>query len=152
MFKKILLASLTTTTLSISSAFAAGTATLNVQANVVGNCKFNTASATMNFGALDPANTTDAAGTGALQFWCTKNATYTIADDGGANKSGTQRRLKDTGTNYINYSIGAYTTTGTGNGKTSPITLNLTGAVLNADYVNAAAGAYTDVVTFTINP
>jgi spore coat protein U-like protein len=152
MFKKILIGSLATAAFVSSSAFAAGTAILNVQASVVGNCKFNTASATMNFGVLDPANTTDASGAASLQFWCTKNATYAITDDGGANKSGTQRRLKDAGTNYMNYSIGAYTASGTGNGKGSPITLNLTGSVLNADYVNAAAGAYADVVTFTINP
>jgi spore coat protein U-like protein len=152
MFKKILLVSLATAAVSVSSAFAAGTATLNVQAAVVGNCKFNTASATMNFGSLDPANSTDASGAASLQFWCTKSAAYTITDDGGANKSGTQRRMKDAGTNFINYSIGAYTASGTGNGKGSPITLNLTGSVLNADYVNATAGAYTDVVTFTINP
>jgi spore coat protein U-like protein len=152
MFKKLLVATLATAALAASTAFAGGTATLNVQANVVGNCKFNTASATMNFGTLDPANATDASGAASLQFWCTKSATYTITDDNGVNKSGTQRRMKDAGTNYINYAIGAYTATGSGNGKTSPITLNLSGSVLNADYVNAAAGAYSDVVTFTINP
>ncbi len=152
MFKKVIIASLATSAFLASTAFAADTATLNVQANVVGNCKFNTASATMNFGSLDPANTTDASGAASLQFWCTKNAAYTISDDGGANKSGAQRRMKDAGTNYINYSIGAYTAAGAGNGKGAPISLNLSGSVLNADYVNAAAGAYTDVVTFTINP
>jgi spore coat protein U-like protein len=152
MFKKLLVATLATAGLTASTAFAGGTATLTVQATVAGNCKFNTASATMNFGTLDPANATDASGAASLQFWCTKSATYSITDDGGANKSGTQRRMKDAGTNYVNYSIGAYTATGTGNGKGSPITLNLTGAVLNADYVNAAAGAYSDTVTFTITP
>jgi spore coat protein U-like protein len=133
-------------------ALAAGTAPLNVSANVVGNCKFNTASATMNFGTLDPANVTNATATAALQFWCTKNAAYTVSDDGGVNKSGTQRRIKDAGSNFINYAITAYTASGVGAGKATAITLNLNGTINNVDYINAAAGAYTDTVTFTINP
>ena len=79
-------------------------------------------------------------------------AAYTIADNGGANRSGTQRRLKDVGTNYINYAIAPYAATGTGAGRATAITLNLNGTINNADYINAVAGAYSDVVTFTINP
>jgi spore coat protein U-like protein len=138
--------------LGVASLMAAGTAPLNISTSVVGNCKFNTASATMNFGALDPANTANATATAALQFWCTKNAAYTVTDNGGANRSGTQRRLRGTGTNYINYAITPYVASGTGAGRTAAITLNLTGTINNADYINAAAGAYADVVTFTINP
>lgn len=137
---------------AVPAALAAGSAPLNVSATVVGNCKFNTASATMNFGTLDPANITNATATAALQFWCTKSAAYTVTDNGGANKSGTQRRMKDAGTNFINYSITPYVASGTGAGKATAITLNLNGTVNNADYINAAVGAYSDVVTFTINP
>lgn len=138
--------------LAVPAALAAGSAPLNVSATVVGNCKFNTASATMNFGTLDPANSTNATAGAALQFWCTKSAAYTVTDNGGANKSGTQRRMKDAGTNFINYSIAPYVASGTGAGKATAISLNLNGTVNNADYINAAAGAYADVVTFTINP
>jgi hypothetical protein len=60
--------------------------------------------------------------------------------------------MKDAGTNFINYSIAPYTASGTGAGKAAAITLNLNGTVNNSDYINAAAGAYSDVVTFTINP
>jgi spore coat protein U-like protein len=138
--------------LAVPSALAAGTSPVNVSATVIGNCRFNTTSATMNFGTLDPANATNATATAALQFWCTKNAAYTMSDNGGANRTGAQRRMKDAGTNYINYAIAPYAASGTGTGRTTAITLNLNGTVNNADYVNAAAGAYADVVTFTINP
>ncbi len=138
--------------LAAPAAFAAGSSPLNVAVNVVGNCRFNTASATMNFGVLDPANATNATATAALQFWCTKNAAYTITDNRGANRSGAQRRMRDAGSNFINYSIAPYAASGTGTGKATAITLNLNGTINNADYVNAAAGAYADVVTFTVNP
>lgn len=152
MKKLLAVAALAAAGLPALATLAADSATLNVQANVVGNCKFNTASATMNFAALDQTLTTDANANATLSFWCTRNATYTLSDNGGANVSGVQRRLNDGGTNYINYSIAPYVTTGAGQGKTTPITVNLSGTIANADYVDAPAGSYSDQVTFTITP
>jgi len=144
---------------------AADTATVNVSAIVVGNCKF-LSGATLDFGNLDPAVGTDANATTSLQFWCTKNATYTITDNDGANKSGTTHRLKHASlTEYIPYTYcystsGAVTpcntdtasVTGNGQGRTSPITLYISGTILGTDYINASAGSYSDTVTMTINP
>lgn len=129
---------------------AAGTTTVNVSATVVGTCQFNSGGS-VTF-TLDPSVGGDVVGTVTQpQFWCTKNATYTITDDNGLNASGTTHRMKDAGTNYIPYSF-TYTTTGTGQGKTSPITMDISASVLEADYINAPAGTYTDTVTLTINP
>lgn len=138
---------------SAGVAMAAGTNTLTVSANVVGTCMFSSPTSTLAFGPLDPALTTDAAGTGTTNFWCTKNATYTVSDDLGLYKSGAQRRMQHATipTEYVPYSM-TYTTTGIGAGKTTPITLTLSGTVVNADYVNAAAGNYADTVIITVTP
>jgi hypothetical protein len=53
--------------------------------------------------------------------------------------------------NYIPYSF-AYTTTGTGAGASTTVNMDIASQVLGADYINAAAGAYSDTVTLTINP
>lgn len=129
--------------------FAAGTTTVSVSATVVGTCKFNTGGS-VSF-TLDPSVGGNVSGTVTQpQFWCTKNATYTITDDYGLNENGTIRRMTN-GTDFIPYSF-SYTSTGTGQGKNSPITMDITAQVQEADYVDAPAGTYTDTVTLTINP
>ena len=86
------------------------------------------------------------------QFWCTKNASYTITDDNGLNESGTTYQMKHASlADVIPYSF-VYTATGTGSGPGTPITMNITSTVLSADYLNVAAGSYSDTVTLTINP
>jgi spore coat protein U-like protein len=134
------------------AAMAGDTAQVNVSANVVGTCKFLTGG-TMAFGDLDPSSGSDKSATVTQPtFWCTKNASYTIADDLGLNESGTQRRVKHASlTEYINYSMN-YTTTGTGLGRTSPVTMNISGTIPFADYRDASAGGYSDTVILTINP
>jgi spore coat protein U-like protein len=153
--------------ISTPQGLAGDNATVNVLANVVGNCKFTTASATLNFGNLDPAVGSDVTANTSLQFWCTKNATYTITDNNGSNWSGTNQRMKHASlTEYIPYTF-CYSSsggpgpscasdtasdTGNGAGKTSPITLNIWGTVLGSNYIDASAGSYSDTVTMTINP
>ncbi len=128
---------------------AADTQTVTVSATVVGTCKFNSGGS-ITF-TLDPSVGGNVNGTVTQpQFWCTKNASYTITDDDGLNESGTTHRLTN-GSEYIPYSF-SYTATGTGQGRTSPITMNITSTILEADYINASAGLYTDTVTLTINP
>lgn len=131
---------------------AAGTNTMTVSANVVGTCQFSSAVSTLAFGALDPALATDASGSVNISFWCTKGATYTVTDDGGLHNVGTPRMQHATIlTEYIPYSI-SYVNTGAGLGKTTAATLAISGTVVNADYVDAAAGNYSDTVTVTITP
>jgi spore coat protein U-like protein len=156
--------------ISTPQGLAGDNAIVNVSANVVGTCKFNSG-ANLNF-TLDPSSASDATATASLTFWCTKGATYTIEDDNGANAdtetSPPTHRMEHTDTaltEYIPYkfcyksgstpaSCTSDTTsdTGTGNGKNSPITLYFLGVVKNNDYINASAGYYSDTVTMTIRP
>jgi spore coat protein U-like protein len=134
-------------------AFAGDSNTLTVSANVIGNCKFNSATSTLAFGSLDPNSSSDAAATASVTFWCTKGASYTVSDNNGLHYgSGSRRMLGPAPTDLIPYSLNYTPSTGTGSGKTSAITLNMTGGILNADYVNASAGSYSDTVTLSINP
>ena len=137
-----------------TAALAADTATVDVSANVVGTCKFNSGGS-IAF-TLDPTSSAAATGTVAdPAFWCTKGASWTVSDDDGLHGTGAgARRMQHdtTLTEFIPYSF-SYTTTGTGLGKTSPIILALTGAtVANTDFVNAEAGNYADTVTLSIAP
>lgn len=133
----------------------ADTATLSVTATVVGTCKVTTSTGTLAFGSLDPSSATDGSGSSSdIQFWCTKGAAYTITDDNGLHEVGSQHRMQsDTlaTAEYIPYNI-SYTASGTGSGPSTPITLSVSGTVLNADYINASADTYSDTVTFTITP
>lgn len=137
-----------------NTAVAADTATVTVSANVVGTCKFNSGGS-VSF-TLDPTSATNATGTVTQpEFWCTKGASYSITDDKGVNEAvaGTapRRMVHATLTEYIPYSF-AYTASGTGTGKTSPITLDISASVVNSDFVNASAGNYGDTVTLSITP
>ena len=135
-------------------AFAADTNTVTVSANIVGTCKFNTATTILAFGGLDQTQTTDVPATALTTFWCTKNTNYTISDDDGLHESGINlNNMENDGTSgeFIKYSFSYSPTSGAGGGKTSPTTLNMNGLINNADYVDAAAGTYHDTIVITIN-
>lgn len=136
-----------------SQAFAADQGTVNINAQVVGTCKFVTNATIINV-TLDPSVGGPVTGTGSLQFWCTKGASYTVTDDDGLHESGpNQNRVKHGSLNeYIPYTFSYTPTSGTGNGPQNPITLSVSVTFAEADYVNASAGTYTDTVTITINP
>ncbi len=134
-------------------ALAASTNAISVSATVIGTCKFSSATSTLAFGNLDPTLATNATASMSTNFWCTKGAAYAITNDTGLHNSGATIRMQNgaDATQFIPYTI-AYTNAGTGLGKNTPVTLNVTGTVLNADYVDAGAGSYSDTVTLTINP
>ncbi len=136
-----------------SVSFAADTGTVNINATVVGTCKFTTSTANINV-TLDPSIGGTVNGTGSLVFWCTKNASYTVSDDDGMYETGADanRVFNSIANEYIPYSFSYTPTSGTGNGPTNPITLNLTASFAQVDYQNASAGTYTDTVTITVNP
>lgn len=135
-------------------AFAEDTNTVTVTANVVGTCKFLSTTSTLAFGPLDPSSGADVNANTSVQFWCTKNASYTITDDDGLYEllNGTQSMKHSSLNEYIPYSFSYSPTSGTGSGRTAPITLNISGTVTFANYQNAAAGEYSDTVILTINP
>ena len=133
-------------TLIASSAFAAGSTDLTVQANVLGTCSFDAAAYTMDFGNLDPAAAADTNATAQLDFTCANGTAYTIDNVAGA-------RSMAGATDTLPYSIAAYANTGTGSGVSQSVTL--TGTVLAVDYDIAsgrAAEAYAEVITININP
>jgi spore coat protein U-like protein len=137
--------------LGMASAMA-DTATVGVSATVSGNCRFNS-NGTVSF-TLDPTSTSAATGIVTQPtFWCTKNSTYAITDDKGLHESGTiyQMQHATTPTELIPYTF-TYTASGMGAGPGAPITLNIASTVNNTDYVNKAAGNYSDTVTLTITP
>lgn len=135
------------------SAIADISTSINVRGEIIATCKFVTAGA-ITF-TLDPS----VGGTvyGSITqptFWCTKGTAYTISDDKGLHSSGTQRRLKNTATpaTYIPYSF-SYTNSGTGNGGSNALSMNISSAILQGDYTNAPEGSdYSDIVTLTLNP
>jgi len=134
-------------------ALGADSNTLTVSASVTGGCRFSSGTSTLNFGTLDQSSAADASATGSTQFWCTRNASYTISANNGLYYD-TSRRMRHAteATEYIPYNLTFTPTTGTGAGKTSPVTLSLNGTITNANYVNAIAGNYADTVTLSITP
>ncbi|MGQ9510074.1 MAG: Csu type fimbrial protein [Thermodesulfobacteriota bacterium] len=135
-------------------AFGADTNVVNVSATVVGTCKFLSATSNLEFGDLDPSSGSDKNAQTSVQFWCTKNATYTITDDDGLYaKEKDKNRMKHEDLNeFIPYAFGYYPQSGQGLGRTKPITLTIEGKIRHEDYEDAAAGSYSDTVTLTINP
>ena len=134
-------------------AMAGGTSTVTVTANVVGTCGFDTANATLAFGALDPSIGGPVNGSALVNLWCTNGQGYTITDNDGTNPAGTTHQMDNTGTpgNYIAYTFN-YAATGTGTGRTVLIPLAISGTVAFAAYQNALVGDYSDTVVLTITP
>jgi len=133
-------------------AFAGDSADVTVSANVVGTCRFVVPAPSLSFGALDQTSSSDAVATANLQFWCTRNAAYTLTDEDGLGADGAFTGTLLSGSDTIPYSISYTPYTGNGLGRTTPITSVLTATILNTDYVDVPAGNYSDMVTFTINP
>ncbi len=134
---------------------AADSNTVTVTANVIGTCKFNSATSTLAFGGLDPSTGLDVNASTSTTFWCTKNATYSVTDDDGLYDTGpnaNRMRHATTLTEFIPYTFTYNPTSGTGNGRTLPITLNINGTVTFANYQDAASGDYSDTVVISITP
>ncbi|MEP6997826.1 MAG: spore coat protein U domain-containing protein [Betaproteobacteria bacterium] len=134
-------------------AYAADTSNMTVQAAVVGSCKFNS-TPTLDFGNLDPASASNGSGSSTISFWCTKGSSYTVTAGNGNNWSGSTRQMQGPGaTDLMAYSLTLpAAATGTGAGKSTAITFAVTGSVLNANYINATVGSYTDTVQMAVNP
>jgi spore coat protein U-like protein len=107
----------------------------------------------------------DVTATASLTFRCTSSTTYTITDNNGLYYDGTNQRMRHATvtTAFIPYTY-CYTT-GTapnpcttdtssvsGIGGTTPITLNISATVQGTSYATAQTGSYSDTVTMTISP
>lgn len=135
-----------------ADALAADSSTLQVTATVLGNCKI-TGTAPVAFGDLDPANGGAVNASGSVTFWCTKGAVWTLSTNTGANPSGAQMRMKGPGAaDFIPYSLALGSTTGSGLGAATTVTVNANGAIAAGAFANATMGAYADTVTVSITP
>lgn len=137
-----------------ASALAGGTNTLTVSANVVGTCKFATATSTLAFGALDPSVGANVTAIGSTSYWCTKGVTTAaITADNGSNFLVSRRMVNATSaTDLIAYSLTLTPSATAPAGPGTPLALGLSGTVLGPNYTAVAAGNYSDTVTLTITP
>ncbi|HEX3632411.1 MAG TPA: spore coat protein U domain-containing protein [Casimicrobiaceae bacterium] len=141
--------------IAAGAAYAADTSNMTVQATVISSCKFNS-TPTLDFGNLDPSSAANGSGSSTISFWCSKGSAYTVTAGNGNNyNAGTStRQMKGPGaTDLMAYSLTLpAAATGTGAGKSTAITFAVTGSVLNANYINATVGSYTDTVQMAVNP
>jgi spore coat protein U-like protein len=85
-------------------ASAQTTATIGVSASVSASC--NIAASALAFGTYDPLSATVVNGNSTVAVTCSQGSTPKIELDLGANASGTQRRLRDTGVGgVLNYGL-----------------------------------------------
>jgi spore coat protein U-like protein len=155
----ILLIALILNVAMLHPAAAADTSIVSVSATVVSknNCKFNSATAALAFGNLDPANPVNKTVNTSVTFRCMGSspmATFFIGDDDGLNESGPNaNRMKHStiGTEYIPYMFTLNPTSGTVP-KNTVQTLTISGTVNGTDYQNAATGTYSDTVVITLAP
>jgi spore coat protein U-like protein len=160
--KKYIIASLIILILNIAlfhSIDAADTDIVTVNATVLSksNCKFNSATAAIPFGTLDPSNPVDKTVSTSITFRCAGSssmATFFISDDDGLYETGPNaNRMKHStiGTEYIPYEFTLNPTSGTVP-KNTVQTLIISGTVNGTDYQNAATGTYSDTVVITLAP
>lgn len=167
---KLLLALASTGFLVISSdssvIAATATSTFQVSVSVNNNCTISSTAVT--FPNYDPISThatnPDDSNGGTVTVTCTRGTVTHIGLGLGANASGSQRRMKDGGTNYINYQLYQDTgrTTVWGNDSSSwftpnpaaapdknPRTFTVNGRIPSGQDV--PAGTYSDTVVATVN-
>jgi len=113
------------------------------------SCTFFGSAPTIGFGALDPSLASTRTAFGNVTLFCIPlAATPTSWQFGGANGNAPLRMKHASQAAYIPYSVTrSFVST---NGFVQ--TWRLTATVLGSDYVNAPAGAYSDILTATINP
>ena len=137
----------------------ADSTTVSVAAVVLSksNCKFNSATAALNFGNLDPANPIDRTVSTTVTFVChgsAPSATFSITDDDGLYKTAPNaNRMRHTTvtTEYLPYSLTLNPTSGTVP-KNVDQTLTISGTVKGTDYQNAYVGNFSDTVIISISP
>jgi spore coat protein U-like protein len=134
------------------------TGTLAVTATVLSksNCKFDTKTSTLNFGALDPAVASDVNASSSVDFVCRGSApvaAFLFTDDNGQNPSGPgARRMRHAAApEFLPYSLLLNPVSGT-IPKNAPGTLTISGTVRWADFRGSMAGAYMDSVVVSILP
>lgn len=145
--------------LPIGGGSEAGTIDLTVTAVVLSksNCKFNSATSALNFGALNPASSSDVTVNTTVIFVCRGSApiaTFFIIDDDGLYETGPDtNRMRNTTvtTEYLPYSLTLSPITASVPRNVNQ-TLTISGTVRATDYQNAYVGSYLDTVVLSIDP
>ena len=134
------------------------TGTLAVTATVLSksNCRFDTNTSTLNFGALDPAVASDVDATASVDYVCHGSApvaAFLFTDDNGRNPSGPgARRMRHAAApEFLPYGLAFSPASGTVP-KNVHRTLTISGTARWTDFRGAMAGAYTDSVVISILP
>jgi spore coat protein U-like protein len=132
-------------------------ATLNVRVVVQASCSIT--GATLDFGTYSSGQSTDLRGSAQIAFSACPAGTLRFELDGGANASGTTRRLGDGKGNFLTYGLYRDSARTLSFGQASDaklVTLTTPGAgrvwVLGAIPANqlVAAGTYTDTVAIVV--
>ena len=128
-----------------SAAFAAGTATLTINANVLPTCRFVAAGTTMTFLPIDPTSIVDVTAQATIDFNCSTGVAYAFTNPATAIiASGPDNMTVD-----LLYADGS-PVPGTGSGVDETLTID--GTITAANFANKPAGAYTGTATLTVNP
>ncbi len=134
------------------------TGTLAVTATVLSKsvCKFDTKTATLDFGPLDPAVAADVNATASVGFVCRGSApvaAFLFTDDNGQNPSGPgARRMRHAAApEFLPYGIAFSPASGTVP-KNVHRTLTISGTVRWTDFRGSMAGPYADSVVVSILP
>ena len=128
-----------------SAAFAAGTATLTINANVLPTCRFVAAGTTMSFLPIDPTSIVDVTAQATIDFNCSTSVAYNFTNPATA----TIASGPDSMTVDLLYTDGS-PIPGTGSGVDETLTID--GTITAANFANKPAGAYTGTATLTVNP
>jgi hypothetical protein len=139
--------------------FGAGGQSVSVSAVILSNsiCRFDNPPTALNFGTLDPANSSDVTVITTTQFRCAGNApiaAYAITDDDGLYETAANANRMQHATNpaaYLPYTFSYNPVSGT-TPKNVWTTLTITGTVTAVAYQPALVGAYTDTVVLSIVP
>lgn len=95
---KVLISKLTVAgVFALGSSLVMADADLNVGANVQAVCYFSSPSYSLDFGTLNPANSTDANASVNVTYWCTSGMTSTLQADQGQYYSGGARHMSGMG-------------------------------------------------------
>ena len=146
--------------LGSGNALAGNTNTVEVTAVITGTCNFTAANnpagnTTLDFGTLDQVTGGNAVATTAtLNYWCTKGEVATGISAGNGNNSAgcAGTRCLSNGTDLIPYSLVLTPSGATGLGKSTNLTVDIDGGIVEADYIDVSAGNYDDLVVLTITP
>lgn len=143
---------------SNSIGHAAGTNVISITAIVLskGNCRFNSSTAALNFGNLDPGDPVDKNATTTINFRCQANGnnliTFSISSDDGRYGTGPDsprmRHLTQT-SEYLPYTLTLSPTSGNVP-KITDTPLTIAGTLRGVDYRDALSGDYSDRVVISI--